>query len=40
MATVPVQLPDHAGPGAVVEMYRLPDGTMAAAVRIAAPKAK
>jgi hypothetical protein len=39
MATVPVQLPDDARSGSVVELYRKPDGTMAAQVRIPAPKA-
>jgi hypothetical protein len=38
MASVPVQLPDGAKPGAVVELYRKPDGTMAAQVRIPAPR--
>ena len=38
MATVAVQLPEGAQPGAVVELYRLPDGTMAAEIRIPAPR--
>jgi hypothetical protein len=38
MDTVPIRLPDNAKPGAVVELYRLPDGTMAAQVRIPAPR--
>jgi hypothetical protein len=38
MAATPVQLPDDAKPGAVVELYRTPDGTMAAQVRIPAPR--
>lgn len=37
MDTVPVRLPDDAEPGAVVELYRTADGTMAAQVRIPAP---
>jgi hypothetical protein len=37
MDTVPVRLPGDAQPGAVVELYRTADGTMAAQVRIPAP---
>jgi hypothetical protein len=38
MDTVPVRIPDDAQPGAVVELYRDADGTMAAEVRIPAPE--
>lgn len=38
MDTVPVRLPGDAEPGAVVELYRDVDGTMAAQVRLPAPE--
>lgn len=38
MDTVPVSLPAGAEPGSVVELYRAADGTMAAQVRIPAPR--
>lgn len=39
MDTTPVRLPAGAKAGAVVELYRTPDGTMAAQIRIPAPEA-
>ena len=38
MATVPINIPTGTRPGAVVELYTAPDGTLAADVRIPAPQ--